>query len=110
MCALLSFGVLCCSVLSLPFIKDGLQQHGKGGDGTHVQVSKCYEQVETRFNSLKVFQMLMFHVRECFILTRLLRGRCCSQSTDSLAMVMLYSMQCFHDVTVSKLNINTNNM
>ena len=34
------------------------------------------------------------------------RGRCFTQSADSLALVVLYSMQCCHDATVSKHNRN----
>ena len=48
-----SFVTLCCGVLSLSPIKDGLPQYCKGGDGRRVQVSQGYEQAET-FNSLRV--------------------------------------------------------
>ena len=83
-----SFVAQCCRVLSICPIKDGLQHNSVD----RVVMGDMYRS-RNDMNKLRhvqcveSFELRVFFERGVF-LSRLLRGRCCTQSTDSLALVV----------------------
>ena len=69
-------------------IKDGLRQYGEGCDGRRVQVSQW--NTEACFSPLMFSLLSVFFMRGGGLLSRRLRSRCCTQSTDVLAPVMRF--------------------